>query len=123
MRKVIFTLLTIFLFIGAVQAKYTQTCKVKYKKDYGWSNYYTVDVTFMSGTELNRATKTFNYDGYSTYAIIFWDKDEVTVIKISSYTGCGIEVNQSCITNKVTNLEGDDRQGRGWKVCTMNYCY
>lgn len=123
MKKTILTLLTFILFIGISEAKYTQTCKVKYKKNYNWSEYYTVDVTFMSGTELNRATKTFDYDGFSTYAIIFWDQDEATVIKISSYTGCGTEVKQSCIINKLSNLEGEDQQGRGWEICTTNYCF
>ena len=123
MKKTLITILTIFLLCGTADAKYTQTCKVKYKKNYGWSDYYTVEVTFMSGTELNRATKSFDYDGFSTYAIIFWDKDEASVIKISSFTGCGTEVTQSCITNKVTNLEGEDQQGRGWEVCSKSMCF
>lgn len=122
-KKIILTILTVLFFIGVSDAKYVQTCKVKYKRNYDWSDYYTVEVTFMSGTELNRATKTFDYDGFSTYAIIFWDKDEASVIKISSFTGCGTEVSQSCIANKVTNLEGEDQQGRTWEVCTKNYCY
>ncbi len=123
MKKTILTILTILLLIGTLEAKYTQTCKVKYKINYGWSKYYTVEVTFMSGTELNRATKTFNYAGFTTYAIIFWDKDEASVIKISSFTGCGTEVKQSCITNKVTNFKGEDQQGRGWEICTKSYCF
>jgi hypothetical protein len=123
MKKSILTILTVFFFCFTVDAKYTQTCKVKYKKNYGWSDYYTVEVSFMSGTELNRVTKSYDYESYSTYAIIFWDKDEASVIKISSYTGCGSEVSQSCISNKVTNLEGEDQQGRGWEVCTKSYCY
>jgi hypothetical protein len=77
----------------------------------------------MSGSELNMATKTFKYDSYSTYAIIFWDKGEATVIKISSFTGCGSEVKQSCITNKVSNLVGEDQLGRTWEVCIKTYCY
>jgi len=122
--KRIFLFITLMIFaIGIANAKYVQTCKIKYKKEYGWSKYYTVDVTFMSGTELNNATRTFDYDGFSTYAIIFWDKDEATVIKISSFTGCGTEVKKSCITNKVMNLEGKDQQNRKWEVCTNDYCY
>jgi len=123
MKRTLFTILTIFFLFSTAQAKYTHTCKVKYKKNYGWSEYYTVDVTFMSGTELNKETSSFDYDGFSTYAIIFWGKDEASVIKISSFTGCGTEVKQSCFTNKVSNLEGEDQQGRGWEVCTKNYCY
>jgi hypothetical protein len=123
MKKTLITILTIFFLCSAAEAKYTQTCKVKFKKNYDWSDYYTVEVTFMSGMELNRATKSFDYDGFSTYAIIFWDKDEATVIKISSFTGCGTEVTQSCITNKVSNLEGEDQQGRGWELCSKSMCF
>ena len=123
MKRTLFTILTFFLLIGAIQGQYTQTCNVKYKKNYGWSDYYNVDVTFISGTELNRETRSFNYDGFSTYAIIFWDNDEVSAIKISSFTGCGTKVKQSCITNKVTNLEGEDQEGRGWEICTKDYCF
>ncbi len=122
MKKTLITILTIFLLCGTASAKYTQTCKVKYRKNYSWSDYYTVEVTFMSGTELNTATKSLNYDGFSTYAIIFWDKED-SVIKVSSFTGCGTEVTQSCITNKVINLEGEDQHGRGWEVCTKSFCF
>jgi len=65
----------------------------------------------------------FDYDGFSTYAIIFWDKDEITMIKISSFTGCGTEVKKSCITNKVISLEEKDQQDRSLEVCTKDYCY
>lgn len=122
MRKLVITFFILFYSIIAC-AKYIQTSKVKYKKNYDWSEYYTVDVTYMSGMELNSATKTFNYDSYSTYAIIFWDKDEATIIKISTFTGCGSEVKQSCITNKYSNLEGEDQEGRNWEICTRTYCY
>jgi hypothetical protein len=123
MKKLILTLLIGFFLCGVANSKYTQTCKVKYKKNYEWSKYYTVNVTFMSGTELNQATKSYDYSSFSTYAIIFWDKDQASIIKISSYTSCGTEVSKSCISNMVTNLKGEDKQGVGWEVCTMNLCY
>jgi hypothetical protein len=115
--------LMIFLFNEGLSAKYVQTCKVKYKKEYGWSQYYTVEVTFMSGAELNKATSTFGYDGFSTYAIVFWGQGAATVIKISSYTGCGTEVKQSCIANNIINLAGKDQDGDIWEVCTKDYCF
>ncbi|MBT5990001.1 MAG: hypothetical protein HN921_02145 [Bacteroidetes bacterium] len=49
MKKIILILLVILVYTASVNAKYTQTCKVKYKKNYGWSDYYTVNVIFMSG--------------------------------------------------------------------------
>ncbi|MBT7826143.1 MAG: hypothetical protein HN600_06070 [Bacteroidetes bacterium] len=123
MKKIILILLVILVYTASVNAKYTQTCKVKYKKNYGWSDYYTVNVIFMSGMELNKATRTYNYESYSTYATIFWGKDEASVIKLSSYTGCGSEVTKSCIDNKVMNLEGEDQDGRDWEICTKSYCF
>jgi len=123
MRKTTLIFLLSLIFVLGANAKYTQTCKAKYKRDYGWSQYYSLDITFMSGVELNKATKTYKYNSYSTYAIIFWDKDEASIIKLSSYTGCGSEVKQSCITNKVTNLVGEDQQGKTWEICTRSNCY
>ncbi|MDY0142408.1 MAG: hypothetical protein RBR97_11005 [Bacteroidales bacterium] len=123
MKKIIILFVCLVILALDANAKYTQTCKAKYKRNYDWSEYYTLDITFMSGSELNKATKTYKYESYSTYAIIFWDKDEATIIKITSYTGCGTEVKQNCITNKVSNLIGEDQQGRSWEICTRTYCY
>lgn len=123
MKKIILAILFSIFFTGIANAKYVQTCKVKYQKKYGWSDYYTVEVTFMSGSELNKVTRTFNYDSFSTYGVIFWDDDEVSVIKISTYTGCGTEVTQKCITNSVGNLEGKDQGERKWEICPNRYCF
>ena len=123
MKKLIFTLVTVVLLTGSVFAEYTQTCKVKYKRNYDWSDYYTVDVHFYSGRELNNATKSFNYDSFSTYAIVFWSNDQATVMKLSSFMGCGSAITQSCISNKPWNLEGEDQEGRNWEICTKSYCY
>jgi len=76
----------------------------------------------LSGSELNKATRTINYSNFSTYAVIFWDKDEASVIKISSFTNCGSVVTQKCIVNSFSNLDGEDQKGRGWQICTKTYC-
>jgi len=34
-----------------------------------------------------------------------------------------IDRQQSCITNKVTNLDGEDQQGKTWEICTRSNCY
>jgi hypothetical protein len=98
MKKILFLTLTFFLSISTIQAKYVQTCSVKYMTKDGWSKKYTVDVTFISGTELNEATSSFKYSSYSVYAVIFWSKEQVTVIKLSSYLSCGDNVDKNCIT-------------------------
>ncbi len=123
MIKKIVLIFYFLLYFAFAEAKYVQTCKVKYKSNDGWSEYYTVEVTFHSGAELNKATRTFDYDGFSTYAVVFWGDNKASVIKISSFTGCGTEVNQGCISNKVSNLEGEDQNGRSWEVCSKNMCF
>lgn len=123
MKKTLLLLAFLIFGIFTASAKYTQTCVVKYQTQNGWSKKYTVDVSFMTGTELNEATNSYKYSSYSTYAIIFWGKDQATVIKLSSYTGCGTEVDKNCITNTYTDLKGKDQDNDVWKICVSNYCY
>ena len=104
-------------------AKYRQTCEIKYKKNSDWSKKYKVEVTFMSGYELNQATNSFKYDSYSVYGIVFWDRDEATVIKINTILVCGTEVDKSCITNTYIPLSGSDQDGDEWKICVTDFCY
>ena len=118
-------LIVAFFFIGifSVSAKYTQTCTVRYMTQDGWSKKYVVDVTFLTGSELNDATSSYRYSSYSTYAVIFWGEGKATVIKLSSYTGCSTEVEKSCITNTYTDLKGKDQDDDEWKICISEYCY
>jgi len=123
--KKAFLLIAILMFcVSPIWAEYTQTCKVKYKKQYDeWSDYYRVDVHFLTGSELNTKTKSFNYSSYDVYAVVFWSKDQATVMKLSGYMGCGSEVDENCINNKYSNLEGTDQEGRSWEICTKSNCY
>ena len=89
----------------------------------GWSKKYTVNVSFYSGSELNKATNSFKYSSFSVYAIIFWDNEEATVIKISSFLICSEIVDSDCITNTVGDLKGADQDGDSWKICISDYCY
>jgi hypothetical protein len=123
MKKIILLSILLLFVQSNLFAKYVQTCKVKYETQQGWSDYYTVDVTFLSGTELNNATNSYNYSSYSTYAVVFWGEGKASIIEIESYTGCGSEVTQSCISNAYSNYEGEDQRGIKWEVCTKNYCY
>jgi hypothetical protein len=120
--KIIFTLFFLLL-INVAEAKCTIEGKAKYRKDYGWSQYYSVEISFLSGHELNQATKTYDYDSYSVYAVIFWGEGEATVIKVSCTTLCGLEVKPDCIKNHLGNLEGEDGQGIGWQICLSGFCF
>lgn len=124
MKKLIFLLVaTVFLFNFKAEAKYTQTCQARYMTQDGWSKKYTVDITFLSGSELNNATNSYRYSSYSVYAIIFWGPGQASVIKLSSYLYCGSEVDKNCITSTFSDLKGRDQDGDEWKICVSDFCY
>ena len=56
--------------------------KVSYETQYGYSDEYKKEVTFMTGRELNEATKTYDYDMFQNYALIWFDKGQVAILKI-----------------------------------------
>lgn len=123
MKKIIL-LLSIFLLLSfKAEAKYTQTCIARYMTQDGWSKKYTVDVTFISGSELNDATNSYKYSSYSVYAVIFWGEGKATVIKISNYLSCGTEVDKNCITGTYGDIKGKDQDDDEWKICVGDYCY
>ena len=112
-----------FLLFSNAEAKCVLKATVKYQQQYGWSKKYTVNVTFMSGMELNQATTSYDYSTYSIYAIIFWGEGQATVIKLKSYLMCGYEVTCNCVQNSIYDLQGHDQDGDKWNICLSGYCY
>lgn len=122
MKKLILVVILI-LFFNISFSRYKQVCKASYKTESGWSKKYTVEITFMTGLELNQATNSFRYSSYSVYAIIFWDQGQATIIKLSSYLVCGTEATKDCITNTIGDLKGKDQDEDEWKICINTYCF
>lgn len=106
-------LMFVFLILAAnhAGAAERETICAKYRVEYGWSKGYQVEATILKGYELNQATRSLNYTSYSTYVIIFWDKDQASVIEMSfpylSYVG----------------QEGEDQQGRKWEIAKTSVCF
>jgi hypothetical protein len=124
MLKRIVALFSLFALVTptVANARHVQTSKVRYETQDGRSKWYSVDVTYLAGAELNTATNSFRYNGFANYAVIFWDKDEASVIKISSFMICGMELTASCMPS-FGNMKGKDQQGRGWEICTSDLCF
>jgi len=122
--KSIIILLTLFLCVHlAAKAEYTTECKAKYKTSSGWSKLYTVDVSFLTGSELNTATNSFKYRTSSVYAVIFWGQNEASVIELTNFLICGFEVSESCIKNHYGDFQGKDQDGDEWNICRGYICY
>lgn len=101
---------TAFCFSFALAEERVQIC-AKYSVDYGWSEGYSVEGTIYKGSELNSATSTYNYSAYSTYVAIFWSNTQATIIKMNSPYVTAI------------GSEGEDQEGRTWRIAKTSYCY
>jgi hypothetical protein len=109
-----FLLLAIMLsgFLNFASALEEQVVCVKYKTQIGWSKGYQVEGKVMKGSELNTATSSFDYNSLSTYVVIFWDQDEVSILELDFYFG-----SISVIGDNAT-----DQIGREWKVSSSSLC-
>ncbi len=79
-RKIIILLFFSTLILYA--SKKEDAC-VKYKTQTGWSKGYSVKATVMSGSDLNSAVGDLSrFKMFSTYAIVFWDKEKATILEL-----------------------------------------
>lgn len=122
MKKFLSILLVLIFSDNFAQARYIQTSNIRFKSNNGYSQYYTVDVTFYTGNELNNITKTYNYDSYGKYATVFWSQEQVLLIKITSFLTCSSSFTKSCL-NDYSNMQGIDSNNIHWEICTKAYCY
>lgn len=104
-------------------ARLRQEAKVRYETSEGRSKWYAVNVVFLTGSELSQATSSFRYDSFKNYAVIFWDDDEASIIKLTqpSMIFCGSEFDKSCLP-MLGRMKGPDQQGRQWEICTGIVC-
>lgn len=114
MKKILFILIVIFS-ISANAAEKQSAC-AKYKKEYGWSKGYSVEAIVISGSDLNEAVGSFTrFRAFSTYAVIFWDKDQAVILKLPPF---------SMGTLPMFETEVEDQNGRKWKIREGNlFCY
>ena len=75
---------------------------------------YKVEVTLISGSELNSKTYTFDYDAFSTYAVIFWSNDQASVIELDFFLG----------SLNPFGTKGYDQEGRPWEISSnTTFCF
>jgi hypothetical protein len=104
-------------------ARVSRLCKVSYETRLGWSQEVNTEVTFMTGRELNRATKSWNFENYANYALIWFANDQVAIMKIDKlFFGIGPEFDNEDFRGLfqfVSDVEADqvngDRDTR-WRI-------
>lgn len=122
--RVLIALLAIALGLtsASVGARYSEEARVRYVTSDGPSKWYTVEVNFLTGSELNKATRTQDYDFLEDYAIIFWGEDQASVILIEEpFMMCSVEFRKTCLP-LLGKMKGSDQEGRVWEICTATFC-
>ena len=92
---------------------YRSTICARYETEAGWSQGYRVQATIIRGSDLNTRTRSYHYNAYSTYVVIFWDAGEASILELDEYYG-GISI---------YGQTAKDQRGRRWQVASGGYCY
>nr|WP_152665021.1 hypothetical protein [Pseudomonas toyotomiensis] len=108
-------LATMFLSNMAIAVDEETVC-VKYKKEYGWSQGYEVDAKVISGSELMAATGNYSrFRSYTTYAVIFWGKEQATILEMPASSMGSIPMFKSTVK---------DMDGRDWQIeQSSGFCF
>lgn len=123
MKKIFFLFILVIISLQDIQAKCKRTATIKVQQQSGWSKPYTIDVNFMTGNELNKATNSYQYEGWANYAVVFWGSEQATIIKLVYFPACGLEVNCECMQYISLDLQGTDQEGKKWNICLSQTCF
>ena len=85
---------------------------VRYQSNWEWSKGYAVEATIIDGSDLNSAVGKYNaYSSFKTYAVIFWNKGQATVLQLP-YSWLSISYQDVY-----------DKDGSAWQIKEGSYCY
>jgi hypothetical protein len=104
--KILVILFGIMFFQSSFAYEVIEVC-VTYKNT---SKNYNVEVRVFDGNELNQRTKSFSYENFSKYAIIFWAEGQATIIKLDSFFKIG-----------PFGSNGTDQNGYPWELTTSKF--
>lgn len=58
--------------------------EVSYEREYDRSEGVVREVTFVTGRELNKKTKSYAFSTFSNYALIWFDQDNVAIVELQA---------------------------------------
>ncbi|MDC7228386.1 MAG: hypothetical protein PQJ61_16605 [Spirochaetales bacterium] len=106
-----------------LEASVQRLVKVSYQTRTGYSDEYAMEVTFLTGQELNKATNSFNYGMFDSYALIRFNANEVAILKFdSTIIGVGSEFDAADFKNAFqiirerTATQINSQPKRKWKI-------
>jgi hypothetical protein len=129
MTKIALILVLMMSFTESSFAVVRRTCKVQYQTDYGWSQEYTMQVEFMTGSELNKATRSYSYDSYKKYCLLWFSNGGVAINEIKTYFLCGLEFDDDAFRNlfafhfsiECEQINSHDDEVPVWKIAGKSF--
>ena len=128
MRHIAVSLLIVFVFAADASARVSRICKVAYETQLGRSEDHRIEVTFMTGRELNRATRSYDYESFANYALIWFRDGEVVILKLERLAfGIGAEFDNEDFVRFfriISDTEGDQvnaPSGRRWRIKAKDF--
>ena len=128
MRQLLLTILfSIIYFVGNAQLNINVNSCYEHSEG-SYSEYYYREVVFMTGSSLNKASDTQDYDKEKDYAVIWFNQDEVVFIRLDKQILEGLSRYLYNIDKFSFDfycrlhdnlLTGIDKEGRKWKICTL----
>ena len=122
MKKILIAFSLVLISVYA-SADIRRLCKVKYETQDGWSKEYTVEVQFLTGSELIKKTDSYKYSSFKNYCLIWFDKDEVAILEITTFLlSVGDEFDHEDflaafdLKYSIDCKQANDEKGRKWEV-------
>ena len=125
--------MSIFCFLMLLSVQFASatasfTCDVQYKTGYSWSTEYTMELDFMTGSELNRAANTYSFDSFELYALIWFGEGEVAILEHDGMAIIGGTSFDTAAFKRVFQVFGsqeftqvNDDYARNWKVTCKKF--
>lgn len=97
-------------------------CLISYQTEEGWSDEYKMEVTFVTGQELNRKTNSFDFDYFGEYVLIWFSQDQVAIVKIDEFLITGPEFTAKdfrsafLINQVLQGTQANSSSDRQWRI-------
>lgn len=112
---------SILLFSQPTSAGYVEAVKIRYHENYEFKQWKTVDVEFVTGTEISSRVSGY-FPIQHNYAIVPLQNDRVIVLKLEEVRLCYGSFTKSCFPLS-GKIHAFDKSGQAWEICTNIYCY
>ena len=106
LKRILLIFFILFIFTKSYSKEVLEVCAT-YENS---GKTYSVEAVILKGSELNTETQSFDYNGLSTYAVIFWSNEQVTIIEFDLFLSL----------NGYVDTRGKDQKGRSWGIRKKN---